>query len=74
MLKKYIKDYLWYIFGSIVYAIAVTVFISPNEISPGGITGIATILNYLLGLPTGFTVFILNIPILIWAIISAVKE
>ena len=65
MLKKYINDYLWFIFGSIIYAVAITLFISPNEISPGGITGIATILNYLLGLPTGFTVFILNIPILI---------
>lgn len=65
MLKKYINEYLWYIFGSIIYAIAVTVFISSNEISPGGITGIATVLNYLFGLPTGLTVFILNIPILI---------
>ena len=65
MLKKYIKDYLWYILGSIIYAIAVTVFISPNEISPGGITGVATVLNYLFGSPTGITMFILNIPILI---------
>lgn len=65
MLKKYINDYLWFVFGSVIYAVAITLFISPNEISPGGITGIATILNYLLGLPTGFTVFILNIPILI---------
>lgn len=65
MLKKYMNDYLWFVFGSVIYAVAITLFISPNEISPGGITGIATILNYLLGLPTGFTVFILNIPILI---------
>lgn len=65
MLKKYLNDYLWFIFGSIIYAVAITLFISPNEISPGGITGIATILNYLLGFPTGLTVFILNIPILI---------
>lgn len=56
---------MWYIFGSIIYAVAVTVFISSNEISPGGITGVATVLNYLFGLPTGLTVFILNIPILI---------
>ncbi len=64
-MKKYIKDLLWYIVGSLIYSVAVTVFISSNEISPGGLTGIATVLNYLIGLPTGITVFVLNIPILI---------
>ncbi len=64
-MKGYIKNYLWYLLGSIIYSVAVVVFISANEISPGGITGIATVLNYLLMVPTGFTVFILNIPILI---------
>lgn len=40
-------------------------FVSPNEISPGGLTGISTVLNYSLGLPTGITLFLLNLPILI---------
>lgn len=40
-------------------------FISSNQISPGGLTGIATALNFLFGLPSGFLLFILNIPILI---------
>ncbi len=62
---KTVKNYLWYTLGSIIYSIAVVVFISPNEISPGGITGIATILNFLVNIPTGITLFILNIPILI---------
>ena len=65
VMKNYIKDLLWYFIGSFVYSIAVTMFISANEISPGGLTGIATLLNYLVGLPTGITLFVLNIPILI---------
>ncbi len=64
-MKKQIKNYLWYLVGTFIYSVAVTMFISANEISPGGLTGIATILNYLLQIPTGITVFVLNIPILI---------
>ena len=50
--------------GSIVYAIGVIGFLSSNEISPGGVTGIATVLNYLFSLPIGTMVFIINIPLL----------
>ncbi|MBO5322189.1 MAG: YitT family protein [Clostridia bacterium] len=64
-MKKHLKDLLWYTVGSIIYAIAVTIFISANEISPGGLTGIATLLNYTLHVPTGLTILVLNIPILI---------
>lgn len=64
-LTKSLKDILWYFLGSFIYATAVTIFISPNEISPGGLTGISTALNFLFGLPTGITLLILNIPIII---------
>lgn len=40
-------------------------FVSPNKISPGGVTGIATALEYLFGLPTGLTIFVINMPILL---------
>lgn len=70
VMKKYLKDFLWYIVGSIIYSVAVTMFISSNEISPGGLTGVATVLNYLIKIPTGITVFVLNIPILILGFIK----
>lgn len=69
-MKKYIKDLLWYILGSFIYSLAVTMFLSSNEISPGGLTGIATIFNFLFKIPTGITVFVLNIPILILGFIK----
>ena len=69
-MKKHLKDLLWYTVGSIIYAIAVTIFISANEISPGGLTGIATLLNYTLHVPTGLTILVLNIPILIFGFIK----
>lgn len=58
-------DLLVYILGGIIYSVAVLLFLSANEISPGGITGIATVLNYLFMLPIGTVMFLLNIPILI---------
>ena len=63
--KKWIKDLLGYILGALIYSSAVTMFISGNEISPGGITGISTSINHLTGFPSGLLLLILNIPILI---------
>ncbi|MBR7133362.1 MAG: YitT family protein [Clostridia bacterium] len=68
MRKKIIgitTDVLFYIAGCFLYSTAVTMFISSNEISPGGLTGIATALNFLFALPSGIMLLILNIPILI---------
>lgn len=58
-------DAALFIIGGAIYAVAVILFLSGNEISPGGLTGISTMLNYLYGLPVGTVVFILNIPILV---------
>lgn len=64
-IKAFITDMIFYIFASAVYSVAVLLFLSGNEISPGGLTGIATMLNYLFALPVGTVVFVLNIPLLI---------
>lgn len=69
-LKKAFKnwrDYLWIIIGSIVTAIAINMFLLPNKIAPGGVTGIATVIFYLSGgrFPVGITMLLLNIPLFI---------
>ena len=63
--KKQLVDYGCFILGSAFYAFGFCFFIEPNNISPGGVTGIAAILNYIFGLPTGLMLFVLNIPLLI---------
>lgn len=50
--------------GCAIYSVAFHVFIAPNEISPGGLTGLSAILNHLFGLPTGMTLLALNLPLL----------
>lgn len=63
--RKTVFDFVWYIIGAFIYSSAVTMFITPNEISPGGFTGIATLLNYLFSVPSGIILLLLNIPVLI---------
>ncbi len=69
-LKKYFKEGLILIFGSFIYAIAVEVFLSPLKISPGGITGISTALNFLTDFPTGILLLTFNIPIILFGLIK----
>ena len=56
--------------GSIIYAIGINGFTAPNNIAPGGVTGIATMLNFLFDTPIGTVVFLINIPIVAWAIVE----
>lgn len=65
-----LKDVVFYIVGSCLYAVSVKMFTAPNHIAPGGVTGIGTMLNYLFGLPIGVLGLVLNIPIFIWAILQ----
>lgn len=61
---KFWSRYLIYNFvGSYLYAAGVHVFTRPHNIAPGGITGIATIINFLTDFPIGIGVTILNLPL-----------
>lgn len=64
--KTAVLDYLIIAVGSVIYAISVVVFTSANNIAPGGLTGIATMLNYMFSLPIGLFIFIMNIPLFFW--------
>ena len=55
--------YAQIVIGSVIGAAAYPTFLIPNSIAPGGLTGVATILNHLAGWPVGITALILNIPL-----------
>ncbi len=61
------KDILIFIFASGVYSVGINCFLARNNILNGGITGIATILNYLFEIPIGTAIFVMNIPLLLIA-------
>ena len=60
-----IWDYVMITVASFVYAVSVSLFLDPNSLAPGGITGIAIILNRLFGIETGTWMLLINIPILL---------
>lgn len=60
-------DILVDIVGSIIYDIGIHCFIGPANIAPGGMSGVAIIINYLTSLPIGIMTFVLNIPLLFLA-------
>ena len=62
------------IIGSFFMAIGVSLFLLPNQLSSGGISGIATIAYYLFSLPMGITIIIINIPLFVFAIFKVGKS
>ena len=69
-LKTFFLDVLFMLAGSMVYAVSVNAFTAPNNIAPGGVTGIANMINYVFNTPIGLVVFLINIPIIIWAVLE----
>lgn len=51
--------------GSVVFAAGLSLFLDPLNLAPGGVTGIAVIINALTGLPTGTLVLCFNVPLMI---------
>ncbi len=68
--KTVVLDLAFMLAGSILYSISVNAFTAPNNIAPGGVTGLSTMINYLLGTPIGLVAFLINIPIVLWAVME----
>ena len=56
-------SYAQIILGALIGGAAYPLIMTPNKIAPGGITGIATILNHLFQWPVGTVTLILNVPL-----------
>lgn len=67
MKKRYIKDVLYWALGVSIYAAAVAMVFTPNNITPGGFTGVALVLHRFTGLSTGTLIALFNIPLFIIA-------
>lgn len=56
--------------GAMAYAVCVNAFTAPNNIAAGGVTGIATMLQYVFGTPIGLMVLLINVPIVVWGMVE----
>ena len=61
--REQFQAYAQILLGCLIGGAAYPLFLVPNHIAPGGLTGVATILNYLFDLPVGVTSMALNLPL-----------
>ncbi len=72
--KKAIINIIGTIVGAVIMAFGTSAFLLPNQLSSGGLSGIATITYYLLKIPMGAMIMALNIPLFILAGYKLGKE
>ncbi len=70
--KTAVANIVFYVIGAVLFAISVDMFTAPNDIAPGGVTGIATMISKATDLPIGVLTLAINIPLflLAWVIIN----
>lgn len=64
-IKCLIRDLLSILLGAVILSLGLTWFLVPNKIATGGVAGLSIVLHHLIGTPTGLTMLILNIPLLL---------
>ena len=58
-------DWAVMLFACVIYSLGISLFLSPNALAPGGMSGVAIIINKLTDLPTGMMIICLNVPLLV---------
>jgi uncharacterized membrane-anchored protein YitT (DUF2179 family) len=64
-----LKNYTLLTVGAFIYAFGIAVFLDPNHLAPGGVSGISIILNSFIPIGTGIWIFVINIPLMILGLI-----
>ena len=65
----YFKDYFLLTLGIMIYVTGWTIFLVPNNLVGGGVTGIASIIQYAVGIRMGYSYFVINAILLVVAFI-----
>ena len=73
-LQNAIKEYLFVIVGAAVIALGFNLFLFPNQVASGGVSGISTILHGLFGWNAGFVQYAFNIPLFIAGVVFLGKK
>lgn len=70
----WIVEYLYILVGSAIIGLAFNVFLLPNRIASGGVSGISTILDSVLGWEPAFVQWAFNIPLFIAGVLLLGKQ
>lgn len=73
--KQWIIDLVLIFFGSVIYSAGIHCFSAPNNIAPGGVAGISTLINSITGYDNiGLLYGIINVPLVIIGLIFLGKK
>lgn len=61
---RVIRNYIMITVFSLTYAAGISLFLDPNNLAPGGVSGISIMLSRITPLPTGTWIILINVPIL----------
>ena len=67
-MRAILKKYLTVIAGTFLMAISLDLFLAPANIAPGGISGLAIIVNHITAVPMGLLILLFNIPVFLWGV------
>ena len=65
MSSEWLSAYTYLILGSIIFAVADILFVVPYKLAPGGVYGIATVLNTMFSWKISYCTFAMEIPLII---------
>lgn len=63
--KQNIENVIFIILGTFISSIGINMFIVHANLLSGGVSGVSLIIQYISGFPAGYTVLLLNIPLLV---------
>ena len=72
--KSNMKDFMFIVFGILLYAIGYTAFILPERVVMGGVAGLSALIYYATNIPAGISIFVLNITLLVIAFSALTKQ
>lgn len=71
---RYVTDLLLIIIANSIYALGVNMFVSPNNIAPGGVTGVSVIISSITPIPVGVLIAVINVPLIILGFVFLNKK
>lgn len=73
-INVYLRRFIFVIVGTLIYSIAVNMFLIPFKLLSGGVAGIAMIFQYLTNISSGYFIVLINIPLFLLAVKKVDKD
>lgn len=72
--REMLKEYIYVMIGAAIVAITFNVFLLPNRVASGGVSGISTILDAVVGWEPAYVQWAFNIPLFIAGVVFLGKQ